>query len=84
MKWSEIRKRYPKQWLLLEALEAHSENGHRIMDKIAVLNTFLDSNAAFQEYRQLHREKPEREMFVAHTDKEILNIRERFWAGVRG
>ncbi len=25
MKWQEIRKHYPQQWLLVEAIKAHSE-----------------------------------------------------------
>ncbi len=49
MEWGEIRSRYPAQWLLVEALEAHSEGGYRMMNKIAVLNTYADSNEAFQE-----------------------------------
>jgi hypothetical protein len=40
MLWSEIRKTYPKQWLVIEALEAHTmPNDRRELDKIAVIET---------------------------------------------
>jgi hypothetical protein len=78
MQWPDIRKRYPGQWLLLEALEAHSEGGFRKMDKLAVLNSYPNSQVAFQDYRSIHRDKPDHELFIAHTDKEALEIKERF------
>lgn len=31
MQWQEIRKHYPEQWLLVEAVEAHSDAGKRIL-----------------------------------------------------
>ena len=84
MEWQDIRARFPDQWLLVEALEAHSAHGFRIMDKMAVVATYVDSKTAFQDYRQLHLAQPGREMFIVHTDREQLTIKERFWAGVRG
>ena len=35
-------------------------------------------------YIQLHREAPERELYVFHTDRETLDITERRWLGIRG
>jgi hypothetical protein len=37
MRWSAIRAAHPDRWLVVEALEAHSENDHRIFDRIAVV-----------------------------------------------
>jgi hypothetical protein len=37
-----------------------------------------------QRYQELHQEAPERELYVLHTDREVLDIRERRWLGVRG
>ena len=31
MRWDEIKEAYPDQWLILEALEAHSEGGLRVL-----------------------------------------------------
>jgi hypothetical protein len=84
MQWEEIRIHYPHQWLLVEAIKAHSESGKRWLDQLAVISTFQDSTIALQHYRQLHREAPERELYVVHTDREQLEIIERTWLGVRG
>lgn len=84
MQWREIRQHYPQQWLLLEAIKAHSEGENRILDQLAILGIFLDSIAALQGYAQLHREAPERELYVFHTSRETLDIVERQWLGIRG
>jgi hypothetical protein len=31
--WSEVRKAYPDQWLVVEALEAHTEGHQRLLDR---------------------------------------------------
>ncbi len=35
-------------------------------------------------YAQLHREAPQRELYVFHTSREALEIGERTWLGIRG
>ncbi len=84
MKWQEIRRQYPQQWLLVEAIQAHSEDNKRILDEIAVVDTFSDSVNAMNNYSQLHRKAPERELYVFHTSREALDITERRWLGIRG
>ncbi len=84
MNWQEIRKQYPEQWLLIEAIKARSEKGMRILEHIAVINLFSDSVAAMKGYRQLKNEAPERELFVLHTRRKEPNICERRWLGIRG
>jgi hypothetical protein len=84
MKWQEIRNHYPRQWLLVEAIKAHSEADKRILEQRAVVGTFADSVTAMRNYAQLHREDPERELYVFHTSREILDITERRWLGIRG
>lgn len=84
MQWQEVRTHYPEQWLLLEAIKSHSEAGKRVLEQLAVVNTFPDSTTALQNYVQLHREAPERELYVFHTSREILDITERRWLGIRG
>ena len=56
MQWQDIRRHYPDQWLLIEAIKAHSENDRRILDDIAILEAFEDSDAAMKSYAGLHRE----------------------------
>ncbi len=83
MNWEEIRSHYPHQWLLVEAIRAYSEAGKRILEQISVVNTFPDSVTAMKGYAKLHREAPKRELFVFHTDREILDITERRCLGIR-
>jgi hypothetical protein len=78
MQWQEIRDHFPHQWLLLEAIEAHSEGGNRIVDQLAVIGTYSDSPSAFNDYKSLHHSAPNRELYIFHTDRENLDITERY------
>ena len=83
MQWQEIRDHYPNQWLLVEALAAHTDAGKRVLDQLAVIDTFPDSTSALERYRELHRDAPDREFYVFHTSREALDIDVRQWLGVR-
>ncbi|MEA3439940.1 MAG: hypothetical protein U9R58_06630 [Chloroflexota bacterium] len=84
MHWSEIRATYPEQWLIVEALEAHTtEDSQRLFDRLAVIETCVDGNTAMQRYRELHQEHPQREYYFVHTSREELTIHERQWLGIR-
>ena len=82
MRWQEIRTHYPQQWLLVEAIQAHSDANRRILEQLAVVSAFSDSVAAMQSYSQLHHQAPERELYVFHTSRETLDIPERQWLGI--
>ena len=84
MHWVDIRKAYPDQWLVVEALEAHTTNDRRHLDRLAVLDTCKDGQAAMQCYRRLHQEHPHRELYFVHTSREEVEIEERRWLGIRG
>ena len=84
MQWQDIRQHYQNQWLLVEAITAHSTAGKRVLEHLAVIDTFPDSVTAMQRYTQLHRNAPERELYVFHTSRETLDIIERQWLGIRG
>lgn len=84
MTWTDVRNHYPSQWLLVEALEAHSEGERRIIDDLAVVSKYPDSVTAMRDYKKRHRDSPEREFLVLHTDREELDVTERRWLGVRG
>ena len=83
MIWSTVREAYPDQWLIIEALAAHTQGNQRLLDRIAVIEPCADGAAAMQSYQQLHREYPSREFYFVHTSRENLDIRERRWIGVR-
>jgi hypothetical protein len=84
MTWSAIREHFPIQWLLVEAMQAHSKDNHRILDDIAVLGTFQDGKEAMDGYIELHEKAPQRELYVLHTEREDLDIEELRWLGIRG
>ncbi|HET9210383.1 MAG TPA: hypothetical protein VFR03_08285 [Thermoanaerobaculia bacterium] len=42
MTWTDIRRHYPHQWLLVEALLAHSKAGKRLLDELAIVDAFSD------------------------------------------
>jgi hypothetical protein len=73
MKWQEIRTYFPQQWLLVEAIQARTESDKRILEQLAVIGVFDDSAAAESSYRQLHRQAPERELYVFHTSQQTLD-----------
>ena len=84
MQWPEICKAYPDEWLIIEALQAHTTlDNQRQLDKIAVVERCADGNSAFQSYRRLHQQYPAREFYYVHTSREKLDIREQQWLGVR-
>ena len=83
MTWNEIRTRYPDQWLIVEALDAHTEDGRRKLDQLAVVALCADGSEALERYRALHHQYPKRELYFVHTARESLDIRERRWVGLR-
>lgn len=83
MKWEEVRQQYPHQWQLVEAIRAHSEANRRVVEELAVVDPFASSASALQRYNELHRQEPQRELYVLHTDRKQLDIRERHWLGIR-
>jgi hypothetical protein len=83
MTWPDIRRHYPQQWLLVEALVAHSKSGKRLLDELAVVDAFPDGEAALRAYLKFHRDAPLRELYVVHSDREELEIMERALLGLR-
>ena len=84
MRWTDVRTAYPEQWLVIEALEAHSVENRRVFDRIAVVEVCEDGRATMKRYADLHRQHPQREFCFVHTGAAELNIEERPWVGVRG
>lgn len=84
MQWQQIRENYPAQWLLVEAIEAHTDANMRVVEELTVVNAFPDSRAALRSYVEFHDRAPDRELYVVHTDRETLEIIQRRWLGIRG
>lgn len=84
MTWQAVREQFPRQWLLIEAVQARSQADKRVVEDLAVLDTFSDSAIAMRRYAEIHRQSPQRELYVVHTDREALDISERWGFLPRG
>jgi hypothetical protein len=42
MTWEDVRKVYPAQWVLIEAINAKTEGDKRIVGQMDVINSFAD------------------------------------------
>lgn len=83
MKWEEVRQKYNNEWIIIEAINARTQEDIRLIDQITVVDAFNDdNNKALHKYVELHKAFPERELYAVHTSREQLNIKERRWIGV--
>ncbi|QQE81614.1 hypothetical protein [Alicyclobacillus sp. SO9] len=71
MQWSEVRRMFPDQWVLVEELASHYDNDKVCVDEIAFIKAIPDAREATDE---LFAAKGKR--FVYHTSKEQIAIRE--------
>ncbi len=84
MKWEEVRQKYNNEWVIIEAINARTQEDIRLIDQVTVVDAFNDDNhKALRKYVELHKAFPEKELYVVHTSRERLNIKERRWIGVR-
>jgi hypothetical protein len=83
MRWEDVRARHPSAWLIIEATQAHSSSGKRILDQISVVETCDGGAIAHRRYRELHAAQPERELYFVHTSNAVLDIEELPWVGIR-
>ena len=83
MQWAEVRQAYPEQWLVIEALEANTQDTRRHLDRMAVVEVCPDGLAALQSYRRWHQRYPTREFYFVHTGRVELEIIEHHWIGIR-
>ena len=84
MIWNEVKKAYPSQWVLIEAIDATTEGENRIVKELSIIDTFEDdSKKAMDRYVELHKLHKEREYYVVHTQRSELDIKVLKWSGVR-
>jgi hypothetical protein len=48
MIWEEIKKAYPYSWLVIEAIEAKTEGENRIVQQLAVLDSFKEETSRYK------------------------------------
>jgi hypothetical protein len=83
MRWEEIRRHHPHQWLVVEALHSRTHGGRREPIELTVLALEPDGASAWASYLTLHRQAPERELYILHTDRAELSFEEQDWRGLR-
>jgi hypothetical protein len=80
--WPKVREAYPDQWLIVEAMEAHTEGNRRLIDRIAVIETWLMRPLPCTGTINCIANSLCANFFV-HTSRETLDIEERWWTGIR-
>ena len=78
MKWSEVRERFPDQFVLVEEIASHIEGDRVLVDDVAVIRAILEEEATktLMECRD--------KMFVDHTGNDSVVIELRRRPGLRG
>jgi hypothetical protein len=73
--WQAVRAQYPTQWVLIEAYDAYTQAGQRIIPRLELIAAFGDAwDAAWARYKALHYADCRREYYVVHTDRAALDI----------
>ncbi|GIN73648.1 hypothetical protein J14TS2_41230 [Bacillus sp. J14TS2] len=79
MKWEEVRKLYPDQYVKLTILDYYLEENKKIVTDVALLNVIEDSKLATKELL-----KSKDNTIVYHTGSERIVIEMRTPIGLRG
>lgn len=79
MKWEEVRRVYPNQYVLLGILQSHTEGDKQYVDDVSLIRTISDPREATQEL--LHAKNG---TVVYHTNKDKIVIHLRKRASIRG
>ena len=77
MKWEEVRKIYPNQFVKLEVLKSHIEENTEIVDDVAIIEPVSDSSAT----RELLNSRDN--TLVYHTSKVNIVMKLRNRIGLR-
>ncbi|ENQ3107136.1 hypothetical protein ACEOWJ_003188 [Bacillus cereus] len=84
MNWSEVRRKYPHTFVLIEAVSVYSKDNKRMIQEMSVVDEYKNTSDAWNAYKKLHREFPKREFYIFHTSKEEIEVEEQQFIGVRG
>jgi hypothetical protein len=83
VEWTEVRRQYPSRIVLIEAIKASSKERVRTIQDMTVVEEYEDSKSAWNGYKKYHKQYPDRELYVFHTDKEKIEVIEQYFTGVR-
>ena len=69
MKWDDVRKAFPEQWVKILMLESHIENNILFIDDMAVVKSISDDLEATRELRDCRGQ-----YIVYHTSHDTLEF----------
>ena len=76
MDWQTIREQYPHRWVVIEAIKAHTEGEHRIIEQMEMVESFADDwKPAWECYKRVHHIDKKREYYMLHTKRPELEVR---------
>ena len=84
MLWSEVRKKLPNKWLVVETIAARPAGEGRLLEDVAVIEESEDGWVAMERQSAWQRQWPDREFHSVHTDQAMPVIREKPMLGIRG
>jgi hypothetical protein len=70
MKWDEVRKLYPDQWVKLEVLNSHIDNDYLYIDQMKIIKTIETDKAA-----TLELTKSTGKFLVFHTSHDNIKTK---------
>ncbi|GAA4065197.1 hypothetical protein [Amphibacillus indicireducens] len=79
MKWEEVRRLYPDQYVKLNILNFHMKNNKKIVTDVALIDIIKDSKTATKELLRTRDD-----VIVYHTGTEEIVIEMRNPIGLRG
>lgn len=74
MKWEEVRKIYPDQYVLLSILESYTDGDKKYVDEVAPIRSI---NSAKEATNELLHAKPSTLVYHTRNDKIVIEIRKR-------
>ncbi len=63
---------------MIEAIQAHSDRGLRLVDDMAIVQKFDDSYEAMKRCNELQKNRPTSEFYFFHTSNPRVEIREHW------
>lgn len=71
MKWEEIRKMYPHQYVKFQITESHIEKDKEYIDEVAFIKAISDSKEAMREFRKC---KEDQLVYSTKNEKLIIDL----------
>ncbi len=67
MQWSEVRTLYPDQFVYLEDLSSHVEDGQLHVEEVAIIRPLANARETWDAFKSAHDRR-----FIYHTSREQI------------